>query len=110
MKNNVYLATVALALSACGQQKERGNEAAASNNVAASEAAQTYSGTGTVTAVDGDQVTVDHGPIEAIGWPAMTMRFKAPPGLASDVEGGSKVRFEFRDEGGTYVLTSIQER
>lgn len=110
MKNSVYVAAAALAVSACGQQQEQQNEAAPPNAVAASEAAQTFSGTGTVTAISGDQVTIDHGPVEAIGWPAMTMPFEAPPGMADAVDVGSEVSFAFREQDGSYMLTSLQKR
>lgn len=110
MKKHVYLAGAALALSACGQQQERADQTAGPINVVAGDAVQAYSGAGTVTAKSGDQVTIDHGPIDGIGWPAMTMAFGAPPGMADAVKVGSEVSFAFRDQDGTYVLTSIQER
>src|SRR5512134_678317 len=41
--------------------------------------AATASGSGEVTAVDpaAGTITIDHGPIEALDWPAMTMTFAA---------------------------------
>lgn len=98
----------ALALTACGQQDFGGERSA--NALEATAPAQVYSGTGTVTAIAGDQVTIDHGPIEGIGWPAMTMAFTAPPGVASGVEVGSEVSFAFHQDGSTNVLTSLETR
>jgi len=103
------MAAVALALTACGQQKAADSEA---NAPAAAEnkTAETYSGTGKVTAITGDQVTIDHGSIEGIGWPAMTMSFSAPAGLAANIEVGSDVSFAFRQDGSAHVLTRLEKR
>jgi Cu(I)/Ag(I) efflux system periplasmic protein CusF len=93
---------LALALSACGQ----GNEAAQGN--AAATAVETYSGTGKVTAVAGDEVTIAHGPIAGIGWPAMSMTFRAAtPAMAGAVKPGDAVSFQFRKDGSAYALTSL---
>ncbi|MGN5376201.1 copper-binding protein (plasmid) [Sphingomonas panni] len=47
----------------------------------AASAVKSGSGSGTITAVDakGGTVTIKHGPIPTIGWPAMTMTFRASP-------------------------------
>jgi len=103
-------ATVALALTACGQQKAADSEASASAATEPAQSAEIYSGTGKVTAIADGQVTIDHGPIEGIGWPAMTMTFKAPAGMAASVGVGSEVSFAFRQDGGTYVLTRLAKR
>ena len=100
------VAAAVLALAGCGQAQQSGGD----NNASAVEAAQTYSGTGKITAVAGDQVTIAHGPIEGIGWPAMTMAFKAPDGMAADVAAGDEVSFSFRQDGGAHVLTSLKKR
>lgn len=110
MKNHIMLALAAAVLGACGQSREPAIEANAQSGDQQPGAVQTYSGTGTVTAVAGDQVTIDHGPIEEIGWPAMTMAFAAPGDLTRGVEVGSEVSFEFRQDGSTYVLTRLEKR
>jgi Cu(I)/Ag(I) efflux system periplasmic protein CusF len=45
-------------------------------------AAKTGKGTGVITEIDaaGGHLTIKHGPIASLGWPAMTMGFKAKPG------------------------------
>lgn len=51
---------------------------------------------GRVEALKGDQVTLSHEPVPAIGWPAMTMTFKLdPPGVAAGVKVGDQVAFGF---------------
>lgn len=49
-------------------------------------------------------------PVEALGWPAMTMSFTAPPEMAERTAVGRDVSFAFREGGGTYVLTSLETR
>ena len=103
--------TLALALAACGEARkaEPANDMAAAGPQV-SEAAQVYSGAGAVQSVAGDKVAIAHGPIEGIGWPAMTMTFNAPPGMAEGVKAGAQVDFSFRQDGSAFVLTSLQSR
>ncbi|NMG45487.1 efflux RND transporter periplasmic adaptor subunit [Aromatoleum toluvorans] len=53
-----------------------------------------HHGEGVVEAIDKEQVTLSHGPIPSMNWPAMTMSFKLPAG-APQVEVGSRVNFDF---------------
>ena len=99
-------AALALTLAACGQQQKSSTEA----NTVVAGATQTYSGNGKITAIAGDQVTIAHGSIEGIGWPAMTMIFAAPAGMSNAAKAGDEVSFSFRQEGGAYRLTSLQKR
>src|SRR4051794_12450230 len=57
-------------------------------------------GTGTITAVSADSVTIDHAPIPEANWPAMTMAFKTAPDLAKTVKPGDKVAFDLKLQGG----------
>jgi Cu/Ag efflux protein CusF len=100
------VAVTALALVACGPQQKSETQA----NAPAAEPAQTYSGTGTITAVAGDQVSIKHGPIADIGWPAMTMTFTAPADVAPGAKVGDEVDFSFRKNGSAYQLTSLRKR
>ncbi len=106
MKLTIIIATSALALTSCGQQQESSGQA----NTQTAAAAQNFEGSGKVTATSEDQVTISHGPIQGLGWPAMTMGFKAPSGLADGITVGSNVSFAFRQNGGTYVLTRLDRR
>lgn len=72
--------------------------------------ATTASGTGTVTAVNAvsRKVTLDHGPIAAINWPAMKMEFAVAPSIdLSKVKTGEKVRFTLSGSGNSYTVQSI---
>jgi Cu(I)/Ag(I) efflux system protein CusF len=64
-------------------------------------AAAAVTGTGVVKKVDAKAgtVTIDHGPIKALNWGAMTMPFKvSDASLLSGVKVGSKVSFELKDQ------------
>lgn len=105
MKQHILVAAgAAFALGACGQQKPSETQA---NAPAA--ATQTYSGSGRITAIVADQVSIKHGPIAGIGWPAMTMTFTAPSGVAQDATVGEQVDFSFRKNGSAYLLTSLRK-
>lgn len=64
-------------------------------------AAATVTGTGVVKKLDAKAgtVTIDHGPIKALNWGAMTMPFKlSDASLLSGLKVGSKVTFQLRDQ------------
>jgi Cu(I)/Ag(I) efflux system membrane fusion protein len=78
-------------------------------NSAAPAGAGSYQGTAKVEAIGKDDVTLSHGPIPALQWPAMTMGFKNPErGLPKDLKVGDNVQFDFvKTERGDYALTRI---
>ncbi|MBB3588487.1 copper-binding protein [Sphingomonas sp. BK481] len=70
-------------------------------------------GSGIVTAIDpkAAKVTIQHGPIAALGWPAMTMAFTAiPPALLKTVKVGQRVDFAMRMRGSVAEVTAIRAR
>ena len=75
-------------------------------------AMQTASAEGTVTAIDADAgtITVDHGAVPAIEWPAMTMGFEADEQLRQDVAVGDAISFEFTTGEGGNTITSITKQ
>jgi len=102
---------LALAAAACGESRTDAPEtrqgAAAGTNARAGEA---YSATGAITAIAGDRITISHGPVQGLGWPAMTMTFRAgDPAMLRDVAVGDRVRFQFRQNGNDYPLTSLSK-
>jgi Cu(I)/Ag(I) efflux system protein CusF len=68
--------------------------------------------TGTVNGVDPQKRTINlsHGPISALGWPAMTMDFPVSPAVdINHIKPGSRVDFSLeKDKGGTYQIQSVQ--
>ena len=72
--------------------------------------ATTASATGTVESVNAPQrkIKLNHEPIPAINWPAMSMEFPAAPTVdLSKVSPGSKVRFTLSGSGSSYTVQSI---
>ena len=109
-----------LALAACGKSPtatEQTNAAASTPvmnalpvNAAMPMTAKTGDSTGVVKAVDtaAGTVTLDHQEIPGVGWPAMTMTFKATsPSLLTGITAGDKVRFSVRIEGDNNQVTAI---
>ena len=115
---------VALALQACNPAEEQtSNTAPAAESTAtpgampgipmpaqtgdASKGA-TYTTMGHVASVAADSVTINHEPVPALGWPSMTMTFKAPDAaMLSGLTTGAPVQFTFRQQGSDNVLTDI---
>lgn len=71
--------------------------------------ATTHHGEGTVEAISKEEITLSHGAIPTLKWPAMTMGFKAPPdGLPAGVKVGARVSFEIRPlADGRFAVTKI---
>ena len=58
---------------------------------------------------DHGMVKLAHDPIEALGWPSMTMDFFTAEGVdLSGIEKGQAVEFELRKEGDRWLITSIR--
>jgi Cu(I)/Ag(I) efflux system protein CusF len=73
--------------------------------------AKTHKGTGTVTKVDptGSKVTIAHGPVQTLKWPAMTMTFGVKDKAMLDkVKPGANVEFGFVQSGKDYTITDIK--
>ncbi|MHB8950488.1 MAG: efflux RND transporter periplasmic adaptor subunit, partial [Rhodoferax sp.] len=81
----------------------------------AASAAKTvgHQASGTVDGVDLEDGTVslNHGPVASLKWPAMTMEFKtANAALLQDLKPGAKVTFEFIErQPGEWVITSVKK-
>ncbi|MCY1271451.1 Copper binding periplasmic protein CusF [compost metagenome] len=65
---------------------------------------------GTVKAIDAQKntVTIAHGPVASLNWPAMTMAFKTTPEQLSKVKVGDQVQFEFKSDSMAASLISIE--
>ena len=66
---------------------------------------------GKVESVEADGITISHGPVPQLKWPAMTMGFGKPNAKAfTDVKPGDNVQFEFKEGGPSgYELTAVQK-
>lgn len=123
MKHLTLILTVAAlgaGLAACGPKPAEPAAAAPAATAPASgdamagmdmAGASMAKGTGTVTAIDktAGTITLDHGPIPELKWPAMTMAFAATPATLLDmVKVGDKVSFELKMTDGTGEVTAIK--
>lgn len=73
--------------------------------------AQTHKGSGTVTKVDqaNGKVTIAHGPVQSLKWPAMTMTYDVKDkALLGKFSRDKKVEFEFVEQGKDYVITAVK--
>lgn len=100
------------AIGGLGGHAGHGN--AAATGVALSAAKPTgvgHKAEGIIDSVDIETGTVslNHGPVESLQWPAMTMAFKvANPALLKDLEPGARVSVEFVErQPGEWVITQI---
>lgn len=59
--------------------------------------------------VAGGVITLEHAPVPALKWPAMTMPFQlARPELGKGLRTGDRVRFRFRQQGDEHIVTAIE--
>ena len=80
---------------------------------AAPAAAGPIAGVGTVTAVDAaaGTVSLDHEPIAAISWPAMSMQFRVEdPAALQGIAVGDRVSFELKSATESSVVTEISKQ
>ena len=81
------------------------------SSVAPDEAAASFhTASGRVTALSGATISIAHGAVSSLSWPAMTMQFSlARPALATDLRVGDQVAFRFRQNGAAYVVEEISK-
>ena len=83
--------------------------AGAAGPVPSAAAVREFSARGRVVEIDGASITLEHEPVAALKWPAMTMPFQlARPDLARSVKTGDAVRFRFVQQGDEHVVTAIE--
>jgi Cu(I)/Ag(I) efflux system protein CusF len=114
MKTLTIAALVAapVALAGCDKKAEAPKveaSADAMSDMAMPTAVKHGKGTGTVTAIDPAKgtITLDHGEISELQWPAMKMGFAAKPEVLKDVKVRDKVRFEIDWDGKAGTVTAI---
>ena len=72
---------------------------------ASATTAKEYRSTGVVVEFDADSLTLNHEPVPALQWPAMTMPFKvADKKLLQGLQKGQTLDFGFTKQGDDYVL------
>lgn len=108
MKLSYLLTALALAATPALAQHDMSNMPGMAPSAPAANSA-TADGTGVVKSLNAKAgaVTLHHGPIAALGWPAMTMTFKADPALLKGVKAGQAVKFTVRPSGDSGEITAI---
>lgn len=118
MKKTLIIASsLALAtLAACQKKSEALSPAPSSGMMSGNMANMPMAGAmkhgmaaGTVTAIDAAKgtITLDHGAMGGLGWPAMTMSFTVKPEQLSGIKVGDKVDFEIDWDGKAGTVTKI---
>ena len=82
-------------------------------SMSATPAAKHGQGSGVIKAIDpgAGTLTIQHGPIPAVGWPAMTMTFKAkPPTLLKGLKVGQSIGFDCTVRGQTAEVTAVRPK
>lgn len=77
----------------------------------AAEASRKHSAEAVVESVDAGQgkVTLAHGPVKSLGWPAMTMGFTVKDkALLDRLRVGEKVNVQFKKQMSEYVVTDVE--
>ena len=111
MKSLIAVALLSFAttgLAQSGHDSHHTTDAPANN---AQPAAQGHRASGVVKSVNAEKgiVTIQHGPVESLKWPAMTMGFKAKDEkVLKSVKPGQKVEIEFVQQGNQYVIVSLR--
>lgn len=88
---------------------KQSNSGAAPTADAPSEGA-VIEGVGVVTAIDpaAGTISLDHGAIAAIDWPAMTMQFRAEdPAILEGIAVGDRVAFVLKSAAESTIVTSV---
>lgn len=90
---------------------QRQGQAAAAASPASATAAATplHEGVGRITALHGDEITLDHGPVPSLQWDAMEMGFKLPQAALAEGFGvGDRVRFRFVQTDDGFEVRSLE--
>jgi Cu(I)/Ag(I) efflux system protein CusF len=101
----------ALTLAAAGAAAAAAGDMSNMPGMSAAPAAKHGQGTGVIRAIDpkAGTVTIQHGPIPAVSWPAMTMTFRAKPAtLLKGLKVGETIGFDCTVRGMTADITAVR--
>jgi Cu(I)/Ag(I) efflux system membrane fusion protein len=85
--------------------------AAPAASMAAAGGPVVHDGEGKVESATADSLTISHGPVATMKWPAMTMGFAKPDARSfAEVRPGDTVRFRFKEGGASgYELVEVHK-
>ena len=107
----VFLASAAGAQTKPMDMDHKGMEMKMEKKDANPADAHAHHASGVVKSVNTDNgtVSIQHGPVPALNWPAMTMSFKAKDKKSLQaLKPGQKIDFEFVQQGKDYVVTKVK--
>lgn len=100
---------LALALTACSDSAPSERTAEATRTAPAADR-NIHEAEGRVTEVAEGRITISHGPVAELGWPAMTMSFAVPSAdLLQGVSVGDRVRFGFNEADDGYAIAALSK-
>jgi Cu(I)/Ag(I) efflux system protein CusF len=108
---NIAIAIFSLAVPAAAFAQAGQMQGMAMGQPAKGTKAAVHHATGVVKSVDAGngKVTLEHGPVKTLNWPAMAMTFGVKDkGLLDKLRVGQRVQVEFQEQGGSYVITSVK--
>ena len=111
MRAIAYAVIGALVFTATGAAAS--DDMANMKGMAAAPAGKQGQGTGVIKAIDpkAGTLTIQHGPIPAVSWPAMTMTFKAtPPALLTGLKVGQTIGFDTTVRGMNAEVTAVRPK
>lgn len=103
MRRTLLAAAVTAGLTACTQADPQ--------PAADAGARTTATAVGTVVGVDPENgtITLQHGPIIELGWPATRMAFAAPPEAIAQAKLGDRVSVDLKLAGGAARITALRK-
>lgn len=87
-----------------------GVEARSLDQAAAADGPAIHRASGRVQAIGEGTITLAHGPVPALQWPAMTMTFRIPEGFGRDISIGDQVDFTFEAADGEPTVRSLTRK
>ena len=70
-----------------------------------------HSASGSITAIDDQSITVSHGAVASLNWPAMIMAFRKPEtGVPQDLKVGDDVTFTFKQVESGFQIETISKK
>ena len=113
MRAIIYALVGALACAAAGSAVGQDMSNMKGMPASAAPAAKHGHAVGVIKAIDpkAGTLTIQHGPIPGVGWPAMTMTFKAkPPALLEGLKVGQTIGFDATVRGASAEVTNVLPR
>ena len=109
LQSLVLAVSIALPTAVCAQSDPMKGMDTKEKPTAGKSAANKAVGTVTKTDPANGKVTIAHGPVQSLKWPAMTMNFVVrDKALLGRLAPGKKVEFQFVQQGPDYVITAAR--